>query len=131
VPSAFYPVGSAPVLPNGTQVPLSPAFRVQSVLYLSGQLAFDASGKLVESDIVAQTRQCLENIEALLRVEGVDRSSIIKTTVWLVDAQDFQAFNNEYSAFFGDHRPARSTVRSDLLLPGALVEIEAIAYLKE
>lgn len=128
---SIYPIGSPPLLPNGSSVPLSPGYRARSTLYLSGQLALDPNGCLIEGDVAAQTRQCLENIETLLAVEGADRSAVVKTTVWLVNSSDFPAFNATYSAFFGDHLPARSTVRSDLLLPGALIEIEAIAHLGE
>jgi 2-iminobutanoate/2-iminopropanoate deaminase len=52
---------------------------------------------------------------------------VVKVTIWLTDTADFGGFNSAYSEFFGDHRPARATVRSDLMLPGAKVEIEAIA----
>jgi 2-iminobutanoate/2-iminopropanoate deaminase len=52
---------------------------------------------------------------------------VVKVTIWLTDAADFGGFNAAYSEFFGEHRPARSTVRSDLMLPGAKVEIEAVA----
>ena len=126
-----FPVGDPPTLPSGDQVPLSPAYRVGTTLLLSGQLAFGSEGHLIEGDITAQTQQCLENIETLLVGQGVDRNAIVKTTIWLVDPTDFAAFNTVYSTFFGSHRPARSTVRSDLLLPGALIEIEAIAHIKE
>ena len=63
----------------------------------------------------------------LLQAESLSVQDIIKVTVWLTDTADFGGFNAAYSEFFGDHRPARSTVRSDLMLPGARVEIEAIA----
>ena len=63
----------------------------------------------------------------MLVLEGLSLQDVVKVTIWLTDAADFGGFNAAYSDFFGDHRPARSTVRSDLMLPGANVEIEAIA----
>lgn len=129
--SVIKPVGSPPVLPNGATVPLSPAFRVHDTLYVSGQLAFGSDGRLIEGDITAQTLQCLQNIEKILSEEGVYRSAVVKTTAWLTNKEDFAAFNAAYATFFAGHNPARSTVRSDLLLPEARVEIEAIAYIKE
>lgn len=121
------PVGNPITLPDGSIAPLSAAYRAKGMLFTSGQLAFDADGKLHTGDIGEQTRLCLENIRRLLVLEGLDVQDIVKVTIWLTDPSDFAGFNAAYSEFFGDHRPARSTVRSDLMLPGANVEIEAIA----
>jgi len=120
-------VGKEITLPDGSTAPLSAAYRANGFLFTSGQLAFDATGKLHTGDIVEQTRLCLENIQRLLVLEGLSLQDVVKVTIWLTDAADFGGFNAAYSDFFGDHRPARSTVRSDLMLPGANVEIEAIA----
>lgn len=121
------PVGKEIALPDGSIAPLSAAYRANGFLFTSGQLAFDETGKLHTGDIVEQTRLCLENIQRLLVLEGLSLQDVVKVTIWLTDAADFGGFNAAYSDFFGDHRPARSTVRSDLMLPGANVEIEAIA----
>lgn len=121
------PVGKAITLPDGRIAPLSGAYRANGFLFTSGQLAFDDAGKLHTGDIVEQTRLCLENIQRLLLLEGLSLTDVVKVTVWLTDVTDFGGFNTAYTEFFGDHRPARSTVRSDLMLPGAKVEIEAIA----
>lgn len=74
-----------------------------------------------------QTTQALSNLRAVLAGLGLTPNDVVKTTVWLTDASAFQAFNDSYAEFFGDHRPARSTVISQLVLPLALVEIEAVA----
>lgn len=105
---------------------LSPWVRGAGLVFASGQLAFDPQGR-IGGDINAQTLQCLLNLEATLRTAGLDRRHILKTTVWLTDAADFVQFNTTYAAFFGDHRPARSTVIAQLAIPGARVEIEAVA----
>ncbi len=121
------PVGTAITLPDGSIAPLSAAYTGGGLLFTSGQLAFDADGQLCTGDIARQTLLCLENIKRLVDAENLSLTDIVKVTVWLTDAADFRGFNAVYSRFFGDHRPARSTVRSDLMLPGAKVEIEAVA----
>jgi 2-iminobutanoate/2-iminopropanoate deaminase len=97
------------------------------LIYLSGQLAFDRNGRISESGVAEQTTQVLENIESVLAELGLNRRNVVKTTVWLKPRVDFVAFNERYATFFGPHCPARSTVYGDLMLPAALVEIEAIA----
>ncbi len=107
---------------------LSPALAAGDLIFLSGQLAFGPDGTIVApDDVAAQTRQVLANLARVLVGQGLDLSDIVKTTVWLTDIADFPAFNTAYAQALGAHRPARSTVRSDLMLPGAKVEIEAIA----
>ena len=120
-------IGKEIRLPDGSPAPLSAAYAGAGLLFTSGQLAFDENGELCTGDVVEQTRFCLENIRRLLEAEGLSVHNVIKLTVWLTDTADFGGFNAAYSEFFGDHRPARSTVRSDLMLQGAKVEIEAIA----
>jgi len=97
------------------------------LVFLSGQLAVQGDGKLVEGGVAAQTSQVLANIEAVLAKLDLKRTDVIKTTVWLKPGAEFAAFNDVYAEFFGDHRPARSTVYSELMLPAASIEIEAIA----
>ena len=124
------PLGAPPQLSNGAVVPLSPGFISGDFLFLSGQLAFENTGKISEGDIIEQTALCLTNIEALLKSAGLSRESIVKSTIWLTNAEDFAGFNSAYSAFFGSHRPARSTVCAQLHIPGARVEVEVIAQRK-
>lgn len=125
------PVGNPPVLPSGVTVPLSPAYLAGGMLFLSGQLPFRADGSLETGSIDLQTRICLENIECFLIEHGLDKHCIVKTTIWLTDVADFAGFNAAYAEFFDGKFPARSTVRSDLMLPGAKVEIEVVAALRE
>lgn len=108
---------------------LSPAIAAGDLLFLSGQLAFGEDGVIVAPDDVArQTEQVLANIARVLATHGLGLADVVKTTVWLTDTADFAAFNTAYAQAFGAHRPTRSTVRADLMLPGARVEIEAIAH---
>jgi 2-iminobutanoate/2-iminopropanoate deaminase len=121
------PIGNPPVLPNGATVPLVPATRVGDLIFCSGALGVDANFKLVEGGIAAQTRQAIANLEAVLAQADATLADVAKTTVWLTDLADFAEFNAAYAEALGGHIPARSTVTSALAIPGALVEIEAIA----
>ena len=121
------PIGQQPVLPNGAKVPLVPATRVGELIFCSGALGVDANFQLVEGGIAAQTKAAIANLQAVLAQAGATLSDVAKTTVWLTDMADFAAFNAAYAEAFGSHAPARSTVTSALAIPGALVEIEAIA----
>jgi len=106
---------------------LAPFAESEPFLFVSGQLAFDADGGISAAGIDGQTRQIIANIAKVLRGTDLSLSDIVKTTVWLKNAADFVAFDAAYAECFGDHRPARSAVVSDLVLPAALIEIEAIA----
>ncbi|OZI69716.1 MULTISPECIES: RidA family protein [Bordetella] len=102
--------------------------RAGDLVFVSGQMAFGEGFRIVGDDVTAQTRTCLEHIARHLADAGLAPRDIVKTTVWLARIEDFAAFDAAYGAFFGDIvLPARSTVRADLMVPGALVEIEAIA----
>ena len=122
-------IGSSPTLPNGATVPLSPAVRAGDFLFLSGQLGLDDSGTLVGDDIASQTRQTIARLETVMTQAGGSSEQIIKVNVWLTDAADFPAFNQVYAELFPHRPPARSTVVSELLIPGARVEIDAVGYL--
>lgn len=124
-------IGLPPVLPNGAKVPLVPATRVGNLIFCSGALGVDASFKLVDGGVGAQTGQAIANLKAVLAEAGATLADVAKTTVWLTDLAHFAEFNVAYSAEFGDAFPARSTVTSALAIPGALVEIEAVAAIPE
>jgi 2-iminobutanoate/2-iminopropanoate deaminase len=99
-----------------------------SLIFTSGQIPIDpATGELCNSDIVTAARQILRNLQAVLVAGGADMSTVIKTTVFLKDIRDFQAFNGVYAEFFKEPFPARSCVQVAALPKDALVEIEAIA----
>jgi 2-iminobutanoate/2-iminopropanoate deaminase len=111
--------------------PYSQGIRAGEFLFTAGQVGFDpATGELVDGGIAEQTGQVLQNIRAILQAAGTDLSSVVKTTVFLVDMADFAAMNEVYAAAFGDHRPARSTVAVAGLPRGARVEIDAVAEVR-
>lgn len=121
-------IGKPMVLANGSTVPLTPAVRAGDFVFVSGQLGLDDKGALVAEDITAQTRQAVERIRAILKQASVSLDAVVKVSVWITDKADFAAFNNTYRECFPNNPPARSTVVSELLIPGAKVEIDAIAY---
>lgn len=107
--------------------PYSQAVSVEDMLFTSGQLGINpATGDLAEG-VEAQTRQSLENIAAILESAGYSRKNVVKTTVFIKDMNDFSTVNQIYSAFFGDHKPARSCVEVARLPKDGLVEIEVVA----
>ncbi|WP_424000308.1 Rid family detoxifying hydrolase [Haloarcula salina] len=98
------------------------------LLITAGQLPLTTDGELLDDEPVAdQTRQCLTNVEAILESEGLSLDDVLKTTVYLDDIEDFDAFNEAYSEFFTSDPPARSAVGVGAVPKGAAVEIEAIA----
>jgi len=114
------------VLP--ASLPFCSAVRVGETVYVSGNIGNPAGElRLVEGGIGAETRQTLENMEKALKATGSSKERVVKCLVFLTDMADFQAMNEAYAAFFGDHKPARSTVAVVGLAIGAKVEIECIA----
>ena len=105
--------------------PISPYVRSGGFLFLSGQMSFK-NGIIFGGDIESQTNILIDNISELLESLGRTLSDVVKTTVWLVNGSDFVGFNAAYSQRFSNPFPARSTVVSQLLIPGALVEMEAV-----
>ncbi|MFB6227047.1 MAG: Rid family detoxifying hydrolase [Halobacteriales archaeon] len=98
------------------------------IVVTAGQLPLTVDGELLdEASVADQTRQCLGNVEAVLESEGLSLEDVLKTTVYLDDIDDFEAFNEAYSGFFRDDPPARSAVGVEAVPKGAAVEIEAIA----
>ncbi len=108
--------------------PYSQAVKANGLVYASGQIALDpASGNLVTGDFAAQARRVFENMKAVLDKSGSDFSRVLKATVFLVDINDFPVLNGIYAEYFGNHKPARSTVAVAQLPKGARVELDVIA----
>ncbi|WP_455949010.1 RidA family protein [Helicobacter pullorum] len=106
--------------------PYSQAICVNGMVYTSGQIGLTPSGEMVQG-IEAQTRQVLENLKAILKNAGSGFDKVVKTTIFLSNMDNFGIVNGIYAEFFGEHKPARSTVAVKSLPKEALVEIECIA----
>jgi 2-iminobutanoate/2-iminopropanoate deaminase len=108
--------------------PYSQAVRSGRWLFCSGQGAMDpVTGNLVNQDVSTETDQTLRNLGAVLHAAGFDYANVVKTTIFLVDMDDFAAVNAAYEKYFDEVKPARSTVAVKALPRGIRVEIEAIA----
>lgn len=113
----------------GPPRPFSPAVRVNGMIYLSGQIGTDSSGKVVSGGIQAETRQTMENIRAVLQRTGSSFDRVVKCMAFLADMSEWPAMNEVYVTYFAaDKRPARSAMGANGLALGARVEIECIAY---
>lgn len=118
--------GDAPA-PRGAY---SPVMRAGDFLFVSGQGPIDPkTQQFVFSDIREETKLTLENVERVLAGCGASRRNIVKCGVFLARASDFTAMNEVYAAFFGETRPARTTVQAMLVEDGMKVEIDCVAYL--
>lgn len=120
-------IGQPLRLASGEVLPLSSAVKAGQLVFVSGQLGIDDQGRLVAADVAGQLHQCVERIRRILANAGIGLDAVVKATVWLSDAADFPAFNAAYRECFPERPPARSTVVSGLLIPGARVEIEVVA----
>jgi 2-iminobutanoate/2-iminopropanoate deaminase len=111
--------------------PYSQAIRVGELVFCSGQLGLDpATGQLVSGGVEAETRRALQNLMAVLQAAGASLEHVVKTTVFLLDMNDFAKMNAVYTEFFPSRPPARSTIQVARLPRDGKVEIEAIAVVK-
>ena len=102
--------------------PYSPAVRAGDFVYVSGQVPGEPG------DVADETRQVLNNVKRILEGCGATLADVVKCTVFLADGKDFAAMNAVYAEFFGEAKPARSTVVVAFAVPNIKVEIDAIAY---
>ena len=108
--------------------PYSQAIAAGGLLFCSGQIGLDpATGSLVPGSVADETRRVLENLRAVLAAAGLELTSVVRTTVYLVNLTDFPVVNQVYAEFFPAPSPARSTVQVAALPRDARVEIDAIA----
>jgi 2-iminobutanoate/2-iminopropanoate deaminase len=110
--------------------PYSQAIKAGNLVFVSGQIPIDpATGNLVQGDIAAQTRRVFQNIGEILKAAGSSFDAVVRTTVYLMDMNDFAAMNEVYGTFFTAPAPARATVQVGRLPRDARVEIDVIASL--
>jgi 2-iminobutanoate/2-iminopropanoate deaminase len=119
------------VTSSGAPTPIGPyshAVKAGNTLYVSGQVAKDATtGEMIQHTIKAETQKVMENVGAILKEAEMDYSDIVKTTIFCTDLNDFAAINEVYGQFFDKHFPARETVQVVRLPLGANVEISVTA----
>ncbi|MEC9354236.1 MAG: Rid family detoxifying hydrolase [Candidatus Thermoplasmatota archaeon] len=112
--------------------PYSQAIADAGLLFMSGQVGRKHDVTALEDGVAKQTRQAIHNLQAVLAERDLSLPDVVKTTVFLVDMEDFSAMNTVYIEMFGeDAAPARSTIEVSRLPLDALVEIDAIAVLRQ
>jgi 2-iminobutanoate/2-iminopropanoate deaminase len=108
--------------------PYSQAVKANGLVYTSGQISLDpATGNLVEGGFEEQVHRVFRNLEAVLHEAGSSFDRVLKATVYLTDLANFQTLNTIYAQYFGEHKPARTTVGVSQLPKGSAVEIDLVA----
>jgi len=107
--------------------PYSQGIVYGNLAFLSGQIPLTPEGGLVSGDIDAQTEQVFKNLKAVLEAANLGFSDVVKTTVYLLDMNEFGAMNKVYAKYFSEHKPARATVQVARLPKDVKVEIDCIA----
>ena len=110
--------------------PYSQGVVVGNLLFTAGQIPLDpVTMDVVGTGIEEQSERVMANLDGVVRAAGSSLANVVKTTCFLADLNDFQAFNTIYGNWFGDHKPARSTVQVAKLPRGVLVEVECVALI--
>ena len=120
-------IGAEKTGAGGQKLPFVPAVRAGDFVFVSGQVAMDDGGEIINGGIVAQTHKTIDNIVAVLQSAGCGLEDVVKVNVWLDDPRDFWSFNRVYAEYFTDAPPARSTVASAIMVD-AKIEIDVVAY---
>ena len=121
------------IIPEGTGKPLAPfvpATQANTIVYVSGTLAFDENNNVVHvGDAAAQTQHILETIKRVIETAGGNMSDVTFNHVFVKDWADYAAINEVYAEYFPGEKPARYCVQTGLVKPEALVEIASIAHI--
>ncbi|GGB12840.1 RidA family protein [Macrococcus hajekii] len=110
--------------------PYCHAVVVNNMVYTSGQIPLTTEGAIVSEDVQAQTEQVMKNLQVVLADSGADFSSVVKTTIFISDMNDFPVINEVYGSYFTEHLPARSCVEVSRLPKDVKVEIEVVALVR-
>ncbi|MGA7108589.1 MAG: RidA family protein [Terracidiphilus sp.] len=111
---------------GGQHLPFARAVEAAGWLYVSGQVAM-RDGEIVSGGIAEQSRQAIQNLQAIVNEAGYGLEHVVRCGVWLEDPRDFQTFNKVFKEFFGKNPPARSCVVSSMVVD-CKVEIDCVAY---
>jgi 2-iminobutanoate/2-iminopropanoate deaminase len=114
----------------GAPGPFSEAVRADDIVFLSGQIGTDSTGRLVAGGIGPETRQTMENIKAALARRNLTMNDVVKCTVMLADIAEWGAMNAVYATYFPGPKPARSALGANGLALNSRVEIECIAAMR-
>jgi 2-iminobutanoate/2-iminopropanoate deaminase len=106
--------------------PYSQAIVTGNMIFTSGQLGINPESGVLEENIAGQAKRCLNNIQEVLSTAGFEKTNVVKTTIFLKNLEDFDTVNKIYSDFFGDHKPARTTVEVAALPKNALIEVDVV-----
>jgi 2-iminobutanoate/2-iminopropanoate deaminase len=108
--------------------PYSQAIKVGNTIYISGQIAINpATGIIDTTNIESETRQVMENLQAILHESGYTLDNVVKSSIFLIDMNNFGQVNKVYGNYFKEHFPARETVQVSRLPKDVNVEISMIA----
>ena len=122
------------IFPESMPVPkgyYSPAVVHNGTVYVSGQLPINEKGEPQISSIEDEVRQCMKNIETILKASGSDLQHILKVNVFIADISNWPTFNQVFAEIMGEHRPARIVVPCNQLNYGCGIEIDCIAAVAE
>jgi 2-iminobutanoate/2-iminopropanoate deaminase len=112
--------------------PYSQGVRAGNLFFVAGQGCMNpATGQMARESVEAETRQVLENVKAIPAAAGLSLGQVVKTTCYLADMNDFQAFNAVYATYFAEQPPARTTIQAARLPGDIKVEVEAIALIED
>ncbi|HVG95784.1 MAG TPA: RidA family protein [Chloroflexota bacterium] len=112
--------------------PYSQGVRAGNLFFVAGQGCMNpATGQMARESVESETRQVLENVKAILGAAGLSLGQVVKTTCYLADMNDFQAFNAVYATYFAEQPPARTTIQAARLPGDIKVEVEAIALIDD
>lgn len=115
----------------GAPAPIGPynqAIKAGSTLFISGQIALNPeTGQIEKEDITSETHRVMQNLRAILTEAEMDFSDVVKTTIFIMDMNDFSQINEVYGKYFSGYFPARETVQVAALPKGVNVEISMIA----
>lgn len=111
---------------GGQHLPFARAVEANGWLYVSGQVPM-VNGEVVHGSIVAQSRQAIENLLAILHEAGYSAADVVRCGVWLDDPRDFPSFNTVFREYFGENPPARACVVSSMVVD-CKIEIDCVAY---
>ena len=108
--------------------PYSQAVKANGLVFTSGQIALDpATGNIVDGSFADQVHRVFRNLEAVLKEAGSGFDRVLRATVYVTDLANFQTLNTIYAEYFGEHKPARTTIQASALPKGSAVEIDLIA----